>query len=133
LKQRLASAEFTRDELLQLLAASGEFRAGLANGRDFTGYCRGKVLASLFFSESTRTLAAIQSAIVRLGGGNIGFAGASATHVATSSEKIIEVISAFEAMSDVIALRQNQISLDELRWSRRRPIINCGTCDHVTA
>ncbi|MCL2158706.1 MAG: hypothetical protein FWH48_04785 [Oscillospiraceae bacterium] len=47
----------------------------------YSGSCKGKIIANLFYEPSTRTNFSFQAAMLRLGGNTIGFTGTSATSV----------------------------------------------------
>ncbi len=67
-------------------------------------HLRGKVMASLFFEPSTRTQLSFATAMERLGGSVIGFAGTEATSVA-KGESLRDTIKMAEHYADVIVIR----------------------------
>lgn len=48
------------------------FEEGFKQGDNFANLCLGKIIASMFLQESTRTSDSIKAAIVKLGGGWFG-------------------------------------------------------------
>jgi len=66
--------------------------------------CEGKVVATLFFQPSTRTMMAFQTAMLRAGGGWIGVTGEKGLS-AEKGESFEDTIRTFGALSDIIALR----------------------------
>src|SRR4051794_18297896 len=67
--------------------------------------CGGRVLATMFFEESTRTSAALQAAMVRLGGGWFGVSDAKGTYVDSGAETTAEALRGIAPMADLIAVR----------------------------
>ena len=67
---------------------------------------KGKILATLFFEPSTRTRLSFETAMLKLGGGNIGFADAEFTSV-KKGENLADTVRTVENYADVIALRHN--------------------------
>ncbi|MCL1897168.1 MAG: aspartate carbamoyltransferase, partial [Clostridiales bacterium] len=86
----------------------------------------GKILATLFFEPSTRTRLSFESAMLRLGGGVIGFSDMSASSAAKgeSLEDTARVVSAY---CDVMVVR-HPIALSPHKMSAVAtvPVINAG-------
>jgi aspartate carbamoyltransferase catalytic subunit len=66
--------------------------------------CRGKVMATLFYEPSTRTRLSFESAMIRLGGGVIGFAD-SRTSSVVKGETIADTARIVSEYADIIVLR----------------------------
>ena len=66
------SDDFTNEEFEELFRRAAIFEKGFKEGKTFNHLCPGKVIATEFFQESTRTSASLQSAMIRLGGGWFG-------------------------------------------------------------
>ena len=66
--------------------------------------CDGRVLATLFYEPSTRTRLSFETAMLRLGGHVIGFAGAQVSSV-TKGESIADTVKTVSNLVDVIAMR----------------------------
>lgn len=90
----------------------------------------GRILASAFFEPSTRTRLSFESAMLRLGGGVIGFADAR-TSSAAKGETIADMARIVESYADVIVMRHpwegsSQIAADYARC----PVVNAGDGGH---
>jgi aspartate carbamoyltransferase catalytic subunit len=92
----------------------------------------GKIMASLFFETSTRTRLSFESAMLRLGGGVIGWADSSVTRFGdpTRGETFEDTIRMVEDYSDVIVMRAPQTGLDYHPYVAagiaKIPVINAG-------
>mgnify|MGYP001032603602 CR=1 FL=1 len=75
---------------------------------------RGKIMASLFFESSTRTRLSFESAMIRLGGGVVGWADAATSRFGdpTRGETFEDTIRMVQDYSDVIVIRAPQTGLD---------------------
>ena len=88
---------------------------------------KGKILATLFFEPSTRTRLSFETAMLKLGGSNIGFAEAEVTSV-KKGENLADTIRTIEKYADVIALRHSLEGAAKLAAEFSViPIINAGT------
>ena len=96
----------------------------------FMDVCRGKILATLFFEPSTRTRLSFEAAMLRLGGGFLGFADSSASST-TKGESLADTIRTVSAYADVIAMR-NPKEGSALLASQFSdvPVINAGDGGH---
>ena len=88
---------------------------------------KGKILATLFYEPSTRTRLSFESAMLKLGGANIGFAEPEITSV-KKGETLADTVRAVENYADVIALRHSLEGAAKLAAEFSKvPIINSGT------
>jgi aspartate carbamoyltransferase catalytic subunit len=88
---------------------------------------KGKVLATLFYEPSTRTRLSFETAMLKLGGGNIGFAEPEITSV-QKGENLADTIRTIENYADIIALRHSMEGAAKLAAEFSKvPIINGGT------
>ncbi len=93
---------------------------------------RGKIMAALFFETSTRTRLSFESAMLRLGGGVIGWADAAVSRFGdpTRGETFEDTIRMVEDYSDVIVMRAPQTGLDYYPYLAAEvvniPVINGG-------
>ena len=79
--------------------------------------CEGRVLATLFYEPSTRTRLSFETAMLRLGGKVIGFAGAQLASV-TKGETIADTLKTVSNYVDVVA---SAIRRKAPRWSHPAP------------
>ncbi len=87
----------------------------------------GKILATLFFEPSTRTRLSFETAMLKLGGSNIGFAEAEIASV-KKGENLADTVRTVENYADTIALRHSLEGSAKLAAEFSKvPIINAGT------
>ena len=93
--------------------------------------CEGRVLATLFYEPSTRTRLSFETAMLRLGGKVIGFAGAQLASV-TKGETIADTLKTVSNYVDVVAIRHPKEGA-ALVASRAAsvPVINAGDGGHM--
>ena len=93
--------------------------------------CDGRVLATLFYEPSTRTRLSFETAMLRLGGKVIGFAGAQLASV-TKGESIADTLKTVSNYVDVVAIRHPKEGA-ALVASRAAsvPVINAGDGGHM--
>lgn len=75
-----------------------------ANRKRVAHTCDGRVLATLFYEPSTRTRLSFETAMLRLGGQVIGFAGAQLASV-SKGESIADTLKTVSNYVDVVAIR----------------------------
>lgn len=125
------SRTLDRATYLELLRRARIFHAGDRAGTRFTHLCSGKVLASLFFQASARTSSSVQAAMIKLGGGHIGFAGTQST--LADEEARYDFIAAYTGPADIVAIRDKDLDTAEFARQSRIPVINGGTSEHTLA
>lgn len=113
--------DFSTEEIHQLLQLANRFKK-----QNDPELLKGKILASCFFEPSTRTKLSFESAMIRLGGSNIGFSDPTQTSQ-SKGESLRDTISVIQHYADVIVIRHPlegaaQWAAD---WSSI-PIINAG-------
>lgn len=115
--------DLTRGELETLFETADKFdRRGRARYR----LLEDKVLALAFFEPSTRTRLSFETAMKRLGGETIGFAGAEATSVA-KGESLTDTIKMLDSYADAIVLRHRYEGAAKLAAEvAENPVINGG-------
>ena len=88
---------------------------------------KGKILATLFYEPSTRTRLSFETAMLKLGGGNIGFAEPEMASV-HKGENLADTIRTVENYADIIALRHSLEGAAKMAAEFSKvPIINGGT------
>lgn len=119
--------DFTVEETQEVLDLAVKI---IANPKDYSEKCKGRILATLFFESSTRTRLSFESAMYRLGGNVLGFADASNSAVA-KGESLGDTIRTVNKYSDIIAMRHPKEG-SALVASRVSdvPIINAGDGGH---
>lgn len=93
--------------------------------------CKGKILATLFYEPSTRTVFSFQSAMIRLGGNYISFTGTENSSV-SKGENLRDTIKIVNNYADIIALRH---PLEGAAYAAslysKAPVINAGDGGHL--
>lgn len=124
-KHILSGEQFTKEELEHILEVAEDFRLQIEEKR-YLELMKGYLLATLFFEPSTRTRLSFEAAMLRLGGGVIGFPEASTSSVA-KGESIQDTIRTVMQYVDVIAIRHYKIgSAAEAAAVSTVPILNGG-------
>lgn len=102
-----------------------------AHRKEVAHTCEGRVLATLFYEPSTRTRLSFETAMLRLGGKVIGFAGAQLASV-TKGESIADTLKTVSNYVDVVAIRHPKegAALVASRASSV-PVINAGDGGHM--
>ena len=118
--------DFTREETDRLLALAGRI---IEDPAAYAHRCDGRILATLFYEPSTRTRLSFESAMMRLGGKVLGFAGADSS--ATKGESVADTARMVSAYADVIAMRHFKEGAPYVA-SRYAgvPVINAGDGGH---
>ena len=98
----------------------------IARGRAVSDRLKGKVLGSIFFEPSTRTRLSFETAMNRLGGSVVGFAGTEATSV-VKGETLADTIRMVSGYADGIVLRHPREGAAKLATEVSDvPVINAG-------
>lgn len=128
------TTDFEKADYEEVLRRAKLFDEGVQQGKDFTHLLPGRVLASMFFKESTRTMTSFQAAIVRLGGGWTGLTGISGTYLGTGEEDIGDIVESVAEVSDIMVLRYNDCDPFALAKRIDIPLMNgmCGGDEHAT-
>ncbi len=93
--------------------------------------CDGRVLATLFYEPSTRTRLSFETAMLRLGGKVIGFAGAQLASV-TKGESIADTLKTVSNYVDVVAIRHPKEGAALVAADAASvPVINAGDGGHM--
>jgi aspartate carbamoyltransferase catalytic subunit len=97
--------------------------------------CRGKVVATLFFQPSTRTMNSFQSALIRSGGGWIGVTDVNTISMG-KGESFEDTIAEYATYADCIVLRHpDDDAADRAAKASSVPVINsgCGSREHAAS
>ena len=95
--------DFSQQEINHILDVSKTMEPLAKTGSDML---KGKILATLFFEPSTRTRLSFETAMLKLGGSNIGFADAEIASV-KKGENLADTVRTVENYADAIALRHS--------------------------
>ncbi len=121
----LSGAQFTREELDEILRVAGEMDRRLQSDGSLD-LLDGYVMGSLFFEPSTRTRLSFETAMHRLGGDVVGFAQAGTSSVA-KGESLNDTIRTVSQYVDVIVMRHPEIgSASQAAAVSRVPVLNGG-------
>lgn len=122
--------DFTKEDYLAVFKRGAYFQDG---GKADT-LCSGKVIATMFFKESTRTQTSAQAAMIKLGGGWVGISGTAGTYLATGEEDVGDFLHSYADVSDIMVVRHNDVDLPALAKDFPIPLINgmCGGDEHAS-
>jgi len=123
IKHFINSADLTKQDYDDILRRFQYFvKAGIS-----PDLCRGKVVATLFFQPSTRTMNMFQSAMLRMGGGWIGVMGEQGISM-EKGESFEDTIREYSTYSDIIALRHpDDDSAERAALVSYVPVLNSGS------
>jgi aspartate carbamoyltransferase catalytic subunit len=97
----------------------------------YKGACTGKIMATLFYEPSTRTQMSFQSAMLRLGGGIIGFDNPETSSV-SKGENLMDTIKTISGYSDIIIMRSPlEGAAKAAALTADCPIVNAGDGGHL--
>jgi len=117
--------DFSVAEITAVLDRAEEM-VDIARGEAVSDFLRGKVLACIFFEPSTRTRLSFETAMNRLGGGVIGFAGTEATSV-VKGETLADTIRMVSGYADAVVLRHPREGAARMATEFSDvPILNAG-------
>ncbi|MFH0969529.1 MAG: hypothetical protein V1804_03420 [Patescibacteria group bacterium] len=136
MKHFTRTEDFSKEEFLEMFRRCSIFEEGLKNGKNFTHLCPGKVIATEFFQESSRTSASLQTAMIKLGGGWFGIAGIKGTYLESGEEDLEDTLYGVAPLCDIMAIRHKDFNLTEFAEKGFPvPLINamCGSEEHSIA
>ena len=121
----ISVSDLTKDQIEEILNLANKM-IPYAKGEKTTKALEGKILANLFFEPSTRTRLSFESAMIRLGGSNIGITDQQNSSVA-KGETLADTIRTVECYADAIVLRHPKEGAARLAAKfSEKPVINCG-------
>lgn len=123
IKHLVSSKDLSKDEYLEILRRFNHF---MENGIS-PDLARGKIVATLFFQPSTRTMNCFQSAMLRAGGGWIGVMGEKGLSM-EKGETLEDTIREYSSFADCIVLRHpDDDSAERAAKAASVPLINGGS------
>ncbi|WP_313339327.1 aspartate carbamoyltransferase [Sedimentibacter sp.] len=115
------------EELDEILDLADEI---IKNPADYSEVCKGKILATLFYEPSTRTRLSFESAMLRLGGGIMGFSSAESSSAA-KGESVADTIRTISCYADIAAMRHPKEGAPKVAsLNTDMPVINAGDGGH---
>jgi aspartate carbamoyltransferase len=124
-KDILHGNQFSEKEIDAIIKTASEFERELKK-RSSLNLLKGKILATLFYEPSTRTRLSFETAMQRLGGGNIGMGSVESSSVA-KGETLIDTVRTVSQYADVIVIRHPRTgSAKEAADAVDVPVINAG-------
>lgn len=116
-------SDFSKTDLDHILMVAGNIAK---NPSRYEEVAKGKILATLFFEPSTRTRLSFESAMLRLGGGVIGFSDMTASSAA-KGETIEDTSRTVSCYCDVMSVRHPvPFSPHAMAKVATVPVINAG-------
>lgn len=120
--------DLTRDQIVDLIAKASYIDA---HRREVSHTCDGRLLGTLFYEPSTRTRLSFETAMLRLGGKVIGFAGAQLSS-ASKGESISDTLKVVSNYVDVVAMRHPKEGAALVAAEAASvPVINAGDGGHM--
>jgi aspartate carbamoyltransferase catalytic subunit len=124
-KDIISIKDFSKPEINYILNYSKKM-VDFAKGKRYIDILKGKVMSSLFFEPSTRTMLSFGCAMNRLGGRVIGFSDPGKTSQ-KKGESLADTIRMADSYSDLIVIRHPQEGAARLAAEFAEvPIINAG-------
>ncbi|MDR1096156.1 MAG: aspartate carbamoyltransferase [Spirochaetaceae bacterium] len=120
-------SDFSLEELDELFTLAQRIEEDQAA---YYGVCQGKILATLFFEPSTRTRLSFEAAMLRLGGGVLGFAEAGSSSTA-KGESLADTVRTVSHYADLLVIRNPKEGSALLaKGYSNSPVINAGDGGH---
>jgi aspartate carbamoyltransferase catalytic subunit len=124
-KSIISTRDLKKQDVDEILAVSDKMLECLKN-KEKLDLLGGKILATLFFEPSTRTMLSFTSAIQRLGGSAIGFSSVEGTSI-QKGETLVDTAKNVEKYSDCIVVRHSaEGSARLISENVKIPVINAG-------
>ncbi|MCL2071135.1 MAG: aspartate carbamoyltransferase [Oscillospiraceae bacterium] len=103
----------------------------MKNPHVYKGACTGKIMATLFYEPSTRTQMSFQSAMLRLGGGIIGFDNPETSSI-SKGENLGDTTKTISGYSDLVVMRHYlEGAAKAAALTADCPIVNAGDGGHL--
>lgn len=120
--------DFTVAQWNEIIRLAGEI---MENPHIYEGSCKGKIMATLFYEPSTRTQMSFQSAMLRLGGGIIGFDNPKTSSV-IKGENLKDTTKIVSGYSDIMVMRHYlEGAVKAAALTAECPVVNAGDGGHL--
>lgn len=127
MRHLISPLDFSVEELDDLIKLANDIEA---NPSKYAHACDGKILATCFYEPSTRTRLSFESAMLRLGGQVLGFAGAESSSAA-KGESVSDTFAVVSSYADICAVRHPKEGAALVATTKSSsPIINAGDGGH---
>lgn len=119
--------DLSKEEIASLIDTAQDI---IKRPERYSGVCRGKKLATLFFEPSTRTRLSFEAAMYELGGNVLGFSSAANTS-ASKGESVADTAKVISCYADIIAMRHPKEGAPFVAaMNASIPVINAGDGGH---
>jgi aspartate carbamoyltransferase catalytic subunit len=119
--------DFSPEEINEVLDLAGEI---IKNPKLYADVCKGCVLATLFFEPSTRTRLSFEAAMLRLGGGVMGFSSGESSS-AVKGESVADTVKTISNYADICVMRHPKEGAPKIAAMYSDiPVINGGDGGH---
>ncbi|WP_156625817.1 aspartate carbamoyltransferase [Clostridium tertium] len=126
-KHLIDPMDFSKEELEEIFNLAHQI---IANPKEYSNVCDGKILATLFYEPSTRTRFSFEAAMMRLGGKILGFSEPNSSSTA-KGETLADTITMVSIYADIIAMRHPKEGAARLASMYSEvPVINAGDGGH---
>ena len=126
-KHLIDPMDFSKEELEEIFNLAHQI---IANPKEYSNVCNGKILATLFYEPSTRTRFSFEAAMMRLGGKILGFSEPNSSSTA-KGETLADTITMVSIYADIIAMRHPKEGAARLASMYSGvPVINAGDGGH---
>ena len=127
IKHLIEPMDFSVEELDEIFKLAHQI---IANPKDFSHICDGKILGTLFYEPSTRTRLSFEAAMMKLGGKILGFSEPNSTSI-SKGETLADTIKMVSIYSDIITMRHPKEGAAKVASLYSNvPVINAGDGGH---
>ena len=127
MRHLMSPLDFTVEELNDLFDLANDIEK---NPAKYKTACDGKILATCFYEPSTRTRLSFESAMIRMGGGVLGFSDAGSSS-ASKGESVSDTIRMISCYADICAMRHHKEGAPMVASGKSSiPVINAGDGGH---
>ena len=127
MRHLMSPLDFSVAELNDLFCLANDIEQ---NPDKYRKTCAGKILATCFYEPSTRTRLSFESAMLKLGGGILGFSDAGSSS-ASKGESVADTIRMVSCYADICAMRHHKEGAPMVAANKSAiPVINAGDGGH---